>query len=89
MKRSTEETARQLQSEADTMALICEQTRVPILKVFGYKIDDNNPISAAFLSMEYLPGTVVMDVGGENAGHGLIPQRRRKDFYSAIARIQA
>ncbi|TQN67095.1 hypothetical protein CSHISOI_08343 [Colletotrichum shisoi] len=89
MTKSTEDTAAGLKVEVDTMSLLADQTRVPVPRVFGYQLTDENPIGAAFILMDFLPGNVAVDACGGYAAHqGEIPTEHRHGFYKSIARIQ-
>ncbi|KAH7317583.1 hypothetical protein BKA65DRAFT_557002 [Rhexocercosporidium sp. MPI-PUGE-AT-0058] len=70
------------------MALMGERTKIPLPQVFGYEIDDNNPIGVAFMLMELLPGNVAIDADGSYEAHrGQIPLERREGFYISAARV--
>ncbi|KAL2169452.1 hypothetical protein VTG60DRAFT_5996 [Thermothelomyces hinnuleus] len=88
MAASTKTRAANLQNEIDAMMLIRERTRIPVPRVFGYRIDDNHSIGAAFILTEFLPGNVAIDLDGAYATHqGQVPTQHRKDFYRSVARI--
>ncbi|KAK3899527.1 hypothetical protein C8A05DRAFT_46429 [Staphylotrichum tortipilum] len=90
MAKSTDATARALQSEVDVMTLVRERTRIPVPRVFSYKIYDEHLIGAAFMLTEFLPGNVAIDLDGGNKVHqGRIPPGHRPSFYTAVVQIQA
>lgn len=44
-----------LKTEIATMQFIKEHSDLPVPRVFAYEVDENNPVSAAFMLMELLP----------------------------------
>ncbi|KAK7991531.1 hypothetical protein PG988_000325 [Apiospora saccharicola] len=83
--RSTVESALQVRSEVSAMRLIKLRTQVPVPEVFGFKADDDNPVGAAFILMEYIPGNVATDAdGGYPSHHGRIPLTRQEIFFRSV-----
>ncbi|KAJ5943995.1 hypothetical protein N7516_004163 [Penicillium verrucosum] len=69
------------------MQFIKEHSSLPVPRVFAYDFDENNSVSAAFILMEVLPGTVAMDaLGGYEAHRGVIPKEYRQNFYRSVAK---
>ncbi|KAK1768699.1 kinase-like domain-containing protein [Phialemonium atrogriseum] len=56
MARPTKKSATKLQNEIDSMRLLGDRTNVPVPRLFGYKVNGNNPIGVAFMLMEFFPG---------------------------------
>ncbi|KAJ6114301.1 hypothetical protein N7486_000079 [Penicillium sp. IBT 16267x] len=76
-----------LVTEIATMQFIKEHGDLPVPRVFAYEVDEKNPVSAAFILMELLPGTVAMDaLGGHKLHRGVIPKEHRQNFYRSVAR---
>ncbi|KAL4931868.1 phosphotransferase family protein [Aspergillus undulatus] len=89
LEPSTPATTRVAQAEIDAMELIRARTSVPIPKIFGYKVDDDNIARAAFTLMEFLPGCSAMDAdGGYEVHRGQVPRERIETFFAEVARIQ-
>ena len=81
--------ARQLQSEADTMALIRNRTKIPLPRIFGFDTHQKTSFGVPFILMEYLPGIVAMDAdGGYHVHYGEIAARHKPNFYKNVASIQ-
>lgn len=75
-----------LKTEIATMQFIKEHSDLLVPRVFAYEADENNPVSAAFMLMELLPGIVAMDaLGGRKAHRGVIPREHRQNFYRSVA----
>lgn len=71
------------------MVLVRERTRIPVPRVFGYRVDDRHPVGVAFMLTEFFPGNVAIDLDGGYAAHqGQIPYEHRQDFYTSVAQIQ-
>ncbi|KAL3469908.1 hypothetical protein BJX99DRAFT_251616 [Aspergillus californicus] len=83
LRPSTPATAHIAQAEVDAMELIRARANIPIPKILGYKVDDDNIYRAAFILLEFLPGSAAMDICG-----GQIPPERRETFFGEMARIQ-
>lgn len=76
-----------LETEIATMQFIKEYSSLQVPRVFAYEVDENNPVGAAFILMELLPGTVAMDaLGGYKAHRGVIPKEHRQNFYRSVAK---
>ncbi|RJE25089.1 Phosphotransferase enzyme family [Aspergillus sclerotialis] len=89
LEPSTPTTESLLRAEIDTKELIRARTDIPVPKVYGYKLHDANSIRAAFILMEFLPGSSAMDAdGGYEVHHGSILPERRSFFYKQVASIQ-
>lgn len=89
LEPSTQESASILQAEIHAMELIRARSAIPMPEIFGYELNDNNSVGAAFVLMEFLPGSSAMDAaGGYEVHHGQIPLERRSGFYEEMARIQ-
>lgn len=75
------------ESEVATMQFIKEHCDLPIPRIFAYEADDNNPVQAAFILMELLPGIVAMDaLGGHEVHRGVIAKQYRQNFYRSVAK---
>lgn len=80
-------TSAKLESEIATMQFIKEYSDVPVPRVFAYEVDEDNPVGAAFILMEFLPGTAAMDaLGGHKIHRGIIPKEYRPNFYRSVAK---
>ncbi|RAL16218.1 phosphotransferase family protein [Aspergillus homomorphus CBS 101889] len=89
LEPATPATASGLRAEIDAMELVRARTTIPVPQVFGYKVDDTNPVRAAFTLMGFLPGSSAMDAdGGYDVHHGSILPERRDTFYREVAGIQ-
>lgn len=91
IKPSTQETADILRAEIAAMELVQARAPlgVPVPKIFGYELDDANTVRAAFMLMEFIPGSAAMDAyGGYGSHYGRIPVERMSGFYREIASIQ-
>jgi len=75
-----------LQSEIDATPVIREHTKVPVPRVFRYKIDGSSPAGVAFMLMEFLPGGVAIHADGGYEAHQAIFFYNRGGFYEAIAK---
>ncbi|KAJ5158617.1 uncharacterized protein N7500_008268 [Penicillium coprophilum] len=76
-----------LETEVATMQFIKEHCDLPVPRVFAYDVDENNPVRAAFILMELLPGSVAMDaLGGYKVHRGVIPKEHRQNFYRSVAK---
>lgn len=85
---STPATAKELQSEIDTMSLIRSRTKVPVAEVYASD-SQGQTVGVPFVMMEYIPGVVTMDLdGGHDVHHGQIPVHRKPIFYRAMASVQ-
>jgi hypothetical protein len=85
----TPASARQLQSEVDTMGLIRSRTEIPVPQVFGSDPHNKTNIGVPFILMEYIPGIVAMDADGSwEAHHGEIAGSQKSNFYRTTASIQ-
>ncbi|KAL4935705.1 hypothetical protein BDV06DRAFT_234005 [Aspergillus oleicola] len=58
-----------LENEVATMQFIKEHSSLPVPRVFAYESGENNPVGAAFILMEVLPGSVAMDALGGHEAH--------------------
>ncbi|KAJ5114027.1 hypothetical protein N7456_002561, partial [Penicillium angulare] len=87
IKRNDRDDTAKLASEIATMQLIKEHSQVPVPEVFGFDVHEDNPVGAAFILMELLPGSVVMDtLGGHKVHHGVIAKEYRQAFYRSVAK---
>ncbi len=69
-----------------TMQFIRERSDLTVPRVFAYALDENNPVGAAYILMEVLPGIVAMDaLGGYEVHRGVIPVQHRPSFYRSVA----
>lgn len=76
-----------LKTEIATMQFIQEHSALLVPRVFAYDVDENNPVNAAFMLMELLPGIVAMDaLGGHRVHRGVIPREHRPNFYRSVAK---
>lgn len=76
-----------LESEIATMQFIKEYSDLPVPRVFAYEVDEDNPVGAAFILMEFLPGTVALDaLGGHKIHRGIIPKEYRQNFYRSVTK---
>ncbi|KAF2466622.1 uncharacterized protein BDR25DRAFT_327975 [Lindgomyces ingoldianus] len=88
---STQESAARLRSEIGTMDLIRERSTIPVPKVYGYELFDNNShgTGVAFMLIECFSGNAAMDLdGGYETHRGNILPERKPDFFRAMAEIQ-
>ncbi|KAK9773057.1 hypothetical protein AB5N19_05763 [Seiridium cardinale] len=77
-----------LRAEVDVMMLLNEKG-LSIPRIFDYELNADNPVGAAFILMEFLPGNVAMDAfGGWESHRGLLPLEYRPKLYSGIATLQ-
>lgn len=89
LEPSTPTTASLLRAEIHAMELVRARTDIPVPKIFGYELDSTNRVGAAFILMEFLPGSSAMDAdGGYEVHHGSISPKRQSVFYKQIASIQ-
>ncbi|KAJ0413964.1 hypothetical protein BJY00DRAFT_321442 [Aspergillus carlsbadensis] len=100
LEPSTPETATALRAEVEAMELIRarnggrdggagEPETLVVPEIYGYEADDANPVGAAFLLMEFLPGSSAMDAaGGYEVHRGRVPAQWRRAFYHEMAGIQ-
>ncbi|KAH3545720.1 hypothetical protein KXW20_007682, partial [Aspergillus fumigatus] len=51
------------------MELVRARTDIPVPRVFGFELDDANPVRAAFILMDFLPGSSAMDAEGGYDAH--------------------
>lgn len=87
IRRNNSSLSTKLENEVATMQFIKEHSSLPVPRVFAYDFDENNSVSAAFILMELLPGTVAMDaLGGYEAHRGVIPKEYRQNFYRSVAK---
>ncbi|KAK1597155.1 uncharacterized protein LY79DRAFT_697347 [Colletotrichum navitas] len=90
MGKSTEETAAGIKAEVDTICLLADQAYVPVPRVFGCELADNDLVRATFKPIEFLPRNVAPDAcGGYTANKSKIPKEHREKSFSLVARIQA
>ncbi|KAL5341783.1 hypothetical protein BJX70DRAFT_26420 [Aspergillus crustosus] len=69
------------------MQYIKEHSDLPVPQVFAYEVDEKNPVGAAFILMELLPGSVAMDaLGGYEVHRGVIAREYRQNFYRSVAK---
>jgi hypothetical protein len=81
--------AKELQSEIDTMSLIRSRTKLPVPEVFASDPQGQTSVGVPFVMMEYIPGVVAMDLdGGYEIHHGEIRADRKPIFYPAMASVQ-
>ncbi|OAT13807.1 hypothetical protein BDBG_08936 [Blastomyces gilchristii SLH14081] len=89
LRECNSESIKHLLHEVHTLALIREQTRIPVPQVFGYELSRVNIVGAAFMIMEFIPGNTAMDAfGGWHVHKGEIPSNYKAKFFRAIAGIQ-
>lgn len=89
LEASTEESARRMQSEIDTMTFLREHSKIPVPEVYGYQLYHDTSVGRAFMIMECLPGNAAMDLdGGYKSHYGEIPSRRKPEFFRAVATVQ-
>ena len=88
LEPSTPTTASLLRAEINAMELVGARTDIPVPKIFGYELHDANSVHAAFILMEFLPGSSAIDAdGGYEVHQGSILPERRIPFYKQIASI--
>ncbi|CAL5869109.1 uncharacterized protein PFLUO_LOCUS3337 [Penicillium psychrofluorescens] len=69
------------------MQFIKEHSKLLVPRVFANEVDENNPVSAAFMLIELLPGIVAMDAFSSRKAHrGVIPREHRQNFYRSVAK---
>ncbi|KAL4899567.1 hypothetical protein BDW74DRAFT_109910 [Aspergillus multicolor] len=83
---STPESESLLRYDLDAMDLIRSKTTVPVPKVYGYELSDDNAVRAAFTLMQVIPGFSVLDAEGAYGGRA--PVDKRKRFIEKVAGIQ-
>lgn len=89
LKPSTESSASFLCSDIGATELVRARTKIPVPRIFGYELDDNNEVHAAFVLMGFFHGPSAMDAEGDFEVHrGQIPPARRESFYRKVAGIQ-
>lgn len=89
LEQSTTETESLLRAEIDAMELVRIRTEIPVPRIYGYELNDVNSVRAAFILMEFLPGSSAMDAdGGFEVHGGRIPDERKKVFFEEVARVQ-
>ena len=85
----TSASAKQLQSEVDTMGLIRNRTKIPVPQVYGSDPYSKTGVGIPFIMMEHILGIVAMDFdGGWTAHHGEIAAQHKPPFYKTMASIQ-
>ncbi|KAL3454441.1 hypothetical protein BJX65DRAFT_260508 [Aspergillus insuetus] len=99
LEPSTPETATALEAEIAAMELIRSRNGagarggkpgiLVVPQIYGYELDDANPVGAAFILMEFLPGSSAMDAaGGYDVHRGRVPVEWKGAFYREMASIQ-
>lgn len=89
LEQSTPETESLLRAEIDAMELVRIRTEIPVPRIYGYELNDVNSVRAAFILMEFLPGSSAMDAdGGFEVHGGRIPDERKKVFFEEVAKVQ-
>jgi hypothetical protein len=99
LEPSTPEIATALEAEIAAMELIRSRNEagprggkpeiLVVPQIYGYKLDDANPVDAAFILMQFLPGSSAMDAaGGYDVHRGRVPVEWRSALYREMARIQ-
>lgn len=73
--------AKSMECEASTIALVRQNTRVPVPEVYAFESDSNCSVKAPFMLMECLDGNVGMDLGME------VPPGHQQDFFKGLAEI--
>lgn len=61
LESSTPTSASLLRAEINAMELVRARTDIPVPKVYDYELHDANSVRAAFILMEFLPGSSAMD----------------------------
>lgn len=86
---ASEDSAKRLLHEIHTMSAIRQQQSVPVPMVFGYESSTDNPVGAAFILMEFIPGDTAMDsFGGWDTHRGRIPSEYKPHFHRQVAHMQ-
>ncbi len=68
----------ELEAEVGVMGFIRANSALPVPRVLAYSADEENPVGAAYMLMEVLPGTVAMDaLGGHKVYRGVIAREHR------------
>lgn len=72
------------------MELVRMRTAIPVPRIYGYELNDESVVRAAFTLMELLPGSSAMDAdGGFEIHGGRIPDgKKKKVFFEEVARVQ-
>lgn len=74
--------AKSMECEASTIALVRQNTGVPVPEVYAFESDSNCSVKAPFMLMKCLDGNVAMDLGME------VPAEHQQDFFKGLAEIQ-
>lgn len=90
LEQSTPETESLLRAEINAMELVRMRTEIPVPRIYGYELNDENVVRAAFTLMELLPGSSAMDAdGGFEIHGGRIPDgKKKKVLFEEVARVQ-
>ncbi|CEL03983.1 hypothetical protein ASPCAL05117 [Aspergillus calidoustus] len=71
------------------MELVRARTDIRVPEIYGYETNDDNSVHAAFILMEFLPGSSAMDAnGGYEVHQGQFPLEKRVVFFKEVANIQ-
>jgi hypothetical protein len=73
--------AKSMECEVSTIALIRQNTTVPVPEVYAFESDSSCSVEAPFMLMECLDGNVGMDLGLE------VPPEHQQDFFKGVAEI--
>ncbi|OAR05683.1 hypothetical protein LLEC1_06409 [Akanthomyces lecanii] len=77
-----------MQSELATMEFVCQNTDIPIPRVYAYSLDAQNAIGCPFSIIEYIDGNTAEEVSRSYPGeHEGIPAQFEEKFWRHIAKI--
>lgn len=71
-----------MRSEIATMKYISEKTSIPIPRVYGYSITNNNSLGLPFLLLGYIEGKTLHSVGMKN-----LTTEQQEHLYEQLSRI--
>jgi hypothetical protein len=76
----SEDKAREMQSEIDTMSFILAASTIPVPQIFASDTRAENPVGVPYMFIECVFGNSVRDMGG-------IAQKYEHAFFRSLARI--
>lgn len=87
IRATTAENESDLEASVATMQYIRNHSDLPIPRVFAHAANEDNPVAAAYMLIELLPGIVAMDAfGGYEKHRGELPTECRPVFYRSVAK---